>query len=269
LHVWVNSFVLPPKGVRATIKAIASLSLIAITTGGILGQTSPAFEVASVRLNRTVGGRPSAEVSPGGERFAATNMSLGGLIVIAYGVTPRQVSPLDSITHEKYDIQGKADHVVARDRMMRMLQSLLEDRFKLRIRREMRELPAYALVVGKHGPKLRLSNEQLPWTLSRARWNEKKSGRILFENESMPDFASVLSTLVVIGRVVVDRTGLKGNYDFDLTFTPPDPLTDPATSPDAPSIFTAVQEQLGLRLEPQRAPIEFLVIEHVERPSEN
>src|SRR5260370_41731728 len=152
--------------------------------------------------------------------------------------------------------------------MLRMLQTLLADRFKLSIRREMRELPAYALVAEKHGPKLHLSEQQLPWTLSRARGYEPKSGRIIFENESMPDFASVLSTLVVIGRVVVDKTGLKGNYNFELTFTPPDRLTDPETSPDAPSIFTAVREQLGLRLEPHRAPVEGLVIEHVERPAE-
>jgi uncharacterized protein (TIGR03435 family) len=249
------------------IKAIAGVSLIA--SCGLLGQSSPAFEVASVRPNRTVGGRASAEVSPGGERFTATNTSLGALIVIAYGVTPRQVSPLDSISHEKYDIQAKADRAVSRDQMLRMLQALLADRFKLKIRREMRELPAYALVVGKHGTKLHLSEQQLPWTLSRARGYEPKGGRMIFESESMPDFVSVLSTLVVVGRMVVDQTGLKGNYDFELTFTPPDRLTDPATSPDAPSIFTAVQEQLGLRLEPQRAPVEFLVIEHVERPSEN
>jgi uncharacterized protein (TIGR03435 family) len=92
---------------------------------------------------------------------------------------------------------------------------------------------------------------------------------MIFENESMPDFAFALSTLVVVGRVVVDKTELTGSYDFKLNFAPPDRLSDPSTAQDAPSIFTAVQEQLGLRLEAQKAPVEFLVIEHVERASDN
>jgi uncharacterized protein (TIGR03435 family) len=249
------------------VQVIPLASLIA--AAGVLGQSLPAFEVASVRMNRTAGGPASAEFAPGGERFTATNTSLGQLIVMAYGVTPRQVAPLEPIIYEKYDIQAKAVRAVTRKEMLRMLQALLAERFKLSIRHEMRELPVYALVVGKGGPKLQMSKEQLAWSLSRSRGYEPASGRITFENESMPDFASVLSSLVVIGRVVVDQTRLTGEYDFELTFSPPDRLSDPSTTQDAPSIFTAVQEQLGLRLEAQKVPVEFLVIEHVERASGN
>jgi uncharacterized protein (TIGR03435 family) len=100
---------------------------------------------------------------------------------------------------------------------------------------------------------------------------ERRSGRIgrlIFENESMADFAWRLTTLVVIGRVVVDETGLQGNYDFELSYSPPD-VGDSVSGPEAPSIFTAMQEQLGLKLKPRRAPAEFIVVEHVEPASEN
>jgi uncharacterized protein (TIGR03435 family) len=198
------------------------------------------------------------------------NMSLGLLIGMAYGVTPGQISPLDARISQKFDIEAISDRAATRDQMLRMLQTLLTNRFRLSIRHETRKVPAYALVAVRRQPGLHLSKEQLPWTLSRARGQEQASGRLIFENESMRDFASVLSTLVVVGRVVVDQTGLKGNYDFHLTFAPSDRVADPATAPpDAPSIFTAVQEQLGLKLEPRRAPVDFLVIEHVEKPSEN
>jgi uncharacterized protein (TIGR03435 family) len=193
------------------------------------------------------------------------------LIILAYGITPRQIGVLDPIMYEKYDVQASADHSVPRAEMLRMLQSLLAERFKLRIRRETRELPIYALVINKGGPRLQSNQEQLPWNLTRAEGNEQHRGRVnhlTFENESMPDFAAVLSTLLAVGRFVVDKTGLSGIYDFELNFTPSD-LPGPSTDSDAPSVFTAIQEQLGLRLEPQRAPVEFLVIEHVERPDEN
>ncbi len=257
------------KEVETIERAIAVAGLIVFISGGVLGQSSPAFDVASVRMNRTSGVRTSVEFLPGGEKFAATSAPLGQFIAMAYGVTPRQISPIDAIISERYDLQAKTGHPVTRKEMLLMLQTLLADRFKLSVHREMRELPAYALRTTKRGPKLKLSKEQLPWTLSRARGNEQKSGRMIFENESMSDFAYALSTLVVVGRVVIDKTGLTGNYDFELTFAPPARPSDIPASQDAPSIFTAVQEQLGLKLEAQKAAVEFLVIDHVERPTDN
>src|ERR1700677_134662 len=119
------------------VQAIAVVSLI--VAAGVVGQSLPEFEVASVRMNRTPGGRTAVEFSPGGERFTATNTPLGQLIVTAFGVTPQQVSPLDPAIYEKYDIQATAGHPVTRKEMSRMLQALLADRFRLSIRHEMRE----------------------------------------------------------------------------------------------------------------------------------
>jgi uncharacterized protein (TIGR03435 family) len=251
--------------------AIVSLCLI-VFPGIATAQSASVFEVASVRANRTARGRASAEFLRGGERFAATNISLGTLIVIAYGVTVRQVSPLDSVVHDKYDIQARAEHAVTRDRMLLMLQSLLMDRFSLRMRREMKEVSAYALVVGEHGSRMRQSEQQLPWSLTRARGKEQNRGNIgllIYENESMSDFAFTLSSLLAVGRPVVDETGLSGAYDFEVSYTPADLPEDHHSEPSAPSIFTALQEQLGLKLEPRRAKLQFLTIEHFENPREN
>jgi uncharacterized protein (TIGR03435 family) len=250
-------------------KAIAIFGLIVIASSGASGQSLPAFEVASVRMNRAAGGHVSAEFLPGGERFTATNASLGQLIVMAYGITPLQLGPVDPFLFEKYDIQAKAGRAVTRKEMLLMLQALLRNRFGLSIRREMRDLPAYALVVNKRGPRLRVDHDELPWDLSRVRGNEQGSGRLVFQHESMEDFAFALSTLTIIGRVVVDKTGLTDSYNFELNFMPPNRGADPAANDGAPSIFTALQEQLGLRLESRQEPVEFLVIEHIERPAGN
>src|SRR5271167_260136 len=104
------------------LQAIPIVSLIALTAGGAFAQS---FEVASVRMNRTAGGRASVEFPPGGERFTATNTPLGQLIVTAYGVTPQQVFPLDPVIYERYDIQATSDHAVPRKDMLQMLQALL------------------------------------------------------------------------------------------------------------------------------------------------
>jgi uncharacterized protein (TIGR03435 family) len=153
--------------------------------------------------------------------------------------------------------------------MLRLLQSLLEDRFKLVVRRETRELQSYALVVDKGGRRLHLSdsphvNDAAPLNPYHARGGERSAGYLVFKNETMADFAFRLSTLVVLdSRVVVDKTGLDGHYDFELKFARDSP------SADGPSIFTAIREQLGLKLEPRKIPLEFLSAERAERPAEN
>jgi uncharacterized protein (TIGR03435 family) len=233
------------------------LNAFAFISAVALGQSK--FEVASIRTNLTQG-RMTAEFPPGGERFIATHASLRQLIVIAYGITPRQLSEVVPVSEEKYDVQAKADGPASRKQMQEMLQLLLIERFQLRLRREKREAPVYALVIEKRGEKggskLKPADEDSSWMLSRILGDEQPSGRIVFNCESMADFAFALSTLSRIGRIVVDETGLAGNYNFELNPALP---TGPADEP----IFTALREQLGLRLEPRRAPVEFLVIEHV------
>ena len=177
-------------------------------------------------------------------------------------------NPTLPVLSERYDIQAKAEHPVSGADMLRLLQSLLEDRFKLVVRRETKELQSYALVVDKGGPRLHMSevphfNDAAPLNPYHARGGERSVGYLVFKDETMADFACRLSTLVVLdGRVVVDKTGLAGHYDFELKFA------SDSASADGPSIFTAIREQLGLRLEPRKIPLEGLSVERAERPAE-
>ena len=207
-------------------------------------------------------------------------MPLGGLILMAYNITVRQISGQDPLLSEGYDIAAKAEHAVRRDQIMRMLQTLLVERFRLAVHWETREVPVFALVAGRGGARLQRSDPSRgevsnPRTPAGAGGTELRSGHLVFRDESMEDFAWALSRMNATGdRVVLDDTGLTGNYDFELTFEPPrrEPAAEtPGTAirVEGPSIFEAVQEQLGLKLEPRRGPVQFLVIDHVERPSAN
>ena len=228
------------------------------------------FEVASVKLNRTGARGSSATPSPGGRRFSATNAPLIMLVMLAYNVTQRQIAGLpNSFNAEGYDIEAKSDHPVSYQQQMRMLQTLLADRFKLTLHRETKELPVYAMVVAKGGPKLRENPDQGDPLVTRG----AKAGEQVFKNYPMPRFAFILS--VQLDRSVEDRTGLTGSYDFTLAYTRdrvgPGVLEGREERPnsDTPSIFVALREQLGLRLESAKGPVETLVIDHVERPSQN
>ena len=214
---------------------------------------------------------------PGGDRFTATDVSLGALVLTAYSVTPQQCSCQGSalpVLSERFDIQAKAEHALSRGEMLGMLRSLLKERFKLEIHRETKEFEAYSLVVEKGGPRLHLTdvpqaNDAAPLNPYHARGLAPGGGYLVFKDETMEYFAWRLSTLVILGgRVVVDKTGLDGHYDFELKFRPEPPdAAGPAA--DAPSIFTALSEQLGLRLQPQKVPLDLLTVEHAERPTEN
>jgi uncharacterized protein (TIGR03435 family) len=225
------------------------------------------FEVASVRVNKSGARGGTIAFSPGHERFTMTNMSLGALILVAYDVTVRQLAGAESLPLELYDIAAKAERPATRDEMLEMLRRLLADRFRLVVRRERREVPVYALTVAKGGPKLQPSStpekdRRMPLVPSLAGGSEAGTGHLIFKDESMADFAWALSRTSATGdRVIVDQTALTGGYDFELKFV--------REGGDGPSIFEALPEQLGLKLESKKAPVEFLIIEHVERPTEN
>ena len=157
---------------------IRILSVFAFVSAVALGQSK--FEVASISTNPTQG-RMTAEFPPGGERFIATHASLRQLIVIAYGITPRQLSEVVPVSEEKYDVQAKADGPASHKQMQEMLQFPLIERFQLRLRREKREAPIYALVIEKpgekHGSKLKPADEESSWMLSRILGDEQASGR--------------------------------------------------------------------------------------------
>lgn len=234
-------------------------------------QPATSFEAASIRLSKDTKAHGGIEFAPGGERFIATAVPLATLIMTAYGLTVPQCvcqGPFPVLT-QRFDVDAKADHSVNASEMLRLLQALLVDRFKLQIHRESKYLPAYALVPDKTGARLKQSdvphgNDSAPLNLYRARGTERSQGDLIFRDESMQEFAWRLTTLSVLdGYVVVDQTGLKGHYDFALKYT-----TESGDS-DFPPIFTAVREQLGLRLEPRKLPLEVIVIEHAEIPSAN
>ena len=233
------------------------------------GSSGPrAFEVASVkRASPPAGGRigSSMRLDPG--RLTCSNVSLHKLMVESYGVKDYQVSGPDWLNTEIYDITATLPPGATGDDVRVMIQSLLADRFKLTFHRESKELPVYALVVGKGGSKLqevefgRGSTSGSPGHL--------EATRIAIRN--LTEFLSRQT-----GRPVLDMTGLKGFYNFTLNFTPeaapsaPSPETPIVESAVGPSLFTAVQEQLGLKLEPRKTPVEILVVDHAEKvPTEN
>ena len=233
------------------------IGLIALTAYG------QSFEAASVKLN-TVAMPNAVTILPGGERLRVTNFPLLWLIGEAYRVPNRQISGLpEAMGRECYDIDAKAEHPVNREQMMAMLRHLLEDRFKLAVRRETKEIKAYALVVAKGGPKLDENHDGAALfmdRIGRSKWG--------FHNMPMTLLANVLSSWA--GDTVVDQTGLKGSYDFTLEVQMESSGPgEPAPDPNAPDVFRAVQEQIGLKLESRKGPVEMLIIDHFERLSGN
>jgi bla regulator protein blaR1 len=262
----------------------------------------PTFEVASIKLDRS--GTPFRFFRfSDPSRFTTRNIPAKGLIQFAYHVLPFQISGGPSwIESEGYDIEAKVDDsVVAElqklpreqrmDQFRLMLRSLLGDRFKLNLNVQTKELPIYALVVAKSGPKLTPTtvNPDLPPSAQaqappQGPMIHMSPGRITARMMPMSALAEVLGLESELGgRLVIDQTGIQGKYDFTLEFAPerPEPLPGtagappmgmkgpPPPDPNAPSIFTAIQQQLGLKLEPQKGPVEVLVIDHIEKPSEN
>lgn len=191
---------------------------------------------------------------------------------------------------EGYEINARAEGAVALEMMSGpMLQRLLEDRFKLKVHREAREVPVYTLTVAKGGPKLRpfiagsctpVDHEKFPpfYALPTAEQAAKNcqatarrdgtSLKVEAQGMSLDEFAKLFLDTTVLDRPVIDKTGISGRFDFHLEYTP-DRFVTPDQPGGGPSIFTAMQEQLGLKLEPAKGPGEFLVIDSVERPSEN
>jgi len=264
--------------------------------------TTASFEVASIKPNHSGDRRFFVSWQPG--RFNANGMTLKFLITMAYDVKDFQVSGGPGwVNTERYDIDAKEPDTIAQEleklpREQRgaladsMLQSLLADRFQLKLTRGSKELPAYALVVAKNGPKLqqvKIDDTQAdaakaPGGHPHGPMMRMGRGEVSGQGVELSFLASVLSQQ--LGRTVLDKTGLRGNYDFTLKWTPeqgegmmmagpgpggggPPPDGTPPPDTSGPSIFTALQEQLGLRLEATKAPAEVLTIDHIEKPSEN
>jgi len=289
---------------------LAALAVVATVGVNIVAQSapteSPKFEVASVRPNTSGDNKMMSQVLPGG-RYNGINIPPRLLIMNSYGLQEQQlVGAPPWISSERFDIVAKAEGdlgpPVSRDTpstLQLMIRALLEDRFKLKVHREPREVPIYALVLarpdGKLGSGLAVSTVDCE-ALAAARRNAPPAevpkpgerpqcgarvgfGELTTGGQPMLELVSLLSATV--GRSVVDRTGLTGRYDITLRWTPDRVLQRAAGTapsepirvngveidPNGPSIFTALQEQLGLKLESERGTVEALVIDHIERPT--
>ena len=267
------------------------------------GTDKPKFEVAAVRENTNNDGKIMIGIQPGG-RFTAVGAALPELIRLAFGVQRTQIVGAPDWTGTAlYDITAKAESDVQGappgappGPLNFMLQDLLEDRFKLRAHRETRELPTYTLTLARSDKKFGAGLRRSAVDCAAMRGRGGRMGpppgppppgerpqcgmrvapnQIVAGGVSLAQLTQMLSRFTQ--RIVIDRTGLEGSFDIDLTFTldgvpnapPPPPGGPPPPSADSnsPSLFTALQEQLGLKLESDRAPIEVLVIDHVERPT--
>ncbi len=245
----------------------------------------PAFEVASVKIN-TSGDPVSRMSAPAGTgRFEAINVPVRRLILNAYGLQSFQLaggpSWIDSV---QVDVLARGAAGVSREEISAMVRTLLARRFNLVVRRDTREMPVYALVVARAdrrlGPRMQASTADCAAALAPgAPAPETASGQLLCTSRMTPfminaggmTMARFAQTLAgIVDSPVTDETKLPGSYDLQLAFTPerpPPPGAPPPVEPDAPSIYAALQEQLGLKLESARGPVDIVVIERLERPT--
>ncbi len=306
------------KKLLLTAAAIAVIALplaTGVTNASQSAGTAPplSFEVASIKPSKSGSPGMMLRIQPGG-RFTASGIPMKFLLEQAYGIKDSQISQAPPwFDSEHWDIDAKPEDSVGaemdklppeqrKDKLMQMLQSLLVERCKLSLGHETKELPIYALVVAKNGPKLhastfkppdKLTSLPPPSPMGKGDRPMRGGGEGIMMNGrgNLTSTGVELSMLVnvlsrITGRIVVDKTGLTGRYDFTLQWTPdesqgpifpgggPGPgmqVRDGAPPPESsgPSLFTAIQEELGLKLESQKAPVQIFVIEHVERPSEN
>ncbi len=247
----------------------------------------PSFEVATVRPNATGGARVSMLILPGGT-WQATNVTLESMIRMSYRLQQSQlVGGPDWIYTDRFDIIAKsATGTLASDFAPRM-QSLLAERFKLKLHNEARDLPIYSLVTatqdGRLGPQLTpaafdctaaAARERAPSSIAPRKPDERptcgtlnRMGRVMGGGVSMEQMAQTLAQYT--GRTVVDRTGLSGHFDYDLEFEADPAVPGRGLGGGFPTLAIALQEQLGLKLDPERATVDVLVIDSIERPTEN
>jgi uncharacterized protein (TIGR03435 family) len=247
---------------------LLQLTLLAVLTPASQQQTSAsapatAFDVVSIKPSDP--NNRDFAIKPQPNNFTMTGASLKFLIQVAYDLHDFQIEGAPAwMSSARFDILAKVEPPStpaesqdwdARQKLLQLrLQSLLADRFKLRAHKGTKEMPVYGLVVAKGGPKLQASTKNTGYTSGR--------GQFICSDTSMDDLASMLSG--EMNRSVLDLTKLTGGYAFTLKWTPDD---GPTT--DLPGIFTAIQEQLGLKLVPTKGPVAVLLIDHVEMPSEN
>ena len=286
-------------------RLLAALLTTTVAASPALAQTDtrPAFAVATVKKNTSGDAAAGMRLQPGG-RIVVTNQPLRRLIVFSYGLQPQQLDGGPAwLDTDRFDIVAQAEGNLSPTPpggppgpAQLMMQRLLAERFGLTVHTEAREMPVYALTLVRSdrrlGPKIKVADRdclalmtaapggvpvaapQLPDGRPACGARRDGSGRIMAGGTDMKMLASQILT-GQLDRLVIDQTGLTGAYDFDLEFAldasgrgapPPDSAT---AVTDRPSLFTALEEQLGLKLQPQRAPIDVLVIDRVTPPTDN
>lgn len=271
-------------------------ALLCATAPAIGAQPAPlSFEVASIKASAPDSRRVFLQFLPGGG-MRVTNMTLKQVLAFGYDVRDFQISGGPAwINSDRYDIQARPEHAAdapatppdprqmsdeqretLAQQMRERVRTLLADRFELAVHHDTKEAPVYALMVAKGGPKLKENTEPRE---GRQGMGMRPGGQVTATAAPVSMLANLLSNLM--GRPVIDKTGLSATYDFELRWTPdsgqtlapagaPPPGAEaPPADPNGPTIFTALQEQLGLRLESQKGPVDMIVIDHVEKPSEN
>ena len=274
-------------GEQSMVRASVGVCLLALTPAMSFGETAPlSFEVASIKAAAP---QPPGrfQISMGGDpgRINYTGVSLKNLIERAWSIKSYQVSGPDWLDSERFDVTAKLPEGAKQEDVPRMLQALLAERFQLTVHHEQKTLPVYGLVTAKNGPKMaKVEGEPGPLRMQMGMKGRQLSGKV-----TMDGLAGMLSRL--LDRPVLDATELKGTYEVSLEWTPderegggmmagmramagpggePHPPPESSDSPAAPSLFAAVQETLGLKLEPRKGPVDIVVLDRAERaPTQN
>jgi uncharacterized protein (TIGR03435 family) len=250
--------------------------LCALTLGLMLSaQDQPkrlTFEVASIKPVKSGEGGPNISPKPAGQGYDAWSAPVRLMISAMYRIPIAQVTGGPSwLDTDLWDVEAKADHIYSRDDLRKMFQNLLADEFKLKFHKESKEGPVYALMVSKSGSKMKV-NEGPPDYGTPI--DGHRGGIAVGTRCPMQSLCYFLKLMLLDDRPVIDKTGLTGYYDFTLTYLPElppgfDKSNFPPEMLERPSIFDALRDQLGLKLEPQKGPVEYYVIDHVEKPEAN
>jgi len=241
----------------------------AASSAGTFAQLLPAFDAISIRQNRSGDSAGGGRITPdGGLLFR--NSSIQELIVDAYSTQDGRVRGGPGwVSADKYDIDARTAGPVAIEETRLMLQSLLVDRFKLRTHWQTEELSGYALVVARGGPRLTLNAD--PKCGGACGVTQSITGELTARKLPLSELAPRLER--ILGRPVVDRTGVSGDFDFTLRWAPDTTQFggrgQELSNDQRPSLIAALEEQVGLKLEATKVPVQFLVIDAIERPSEN
>lgn len=242
--------------------------LLLLSAIALNAQTPVAFEVATIKPNRSGGGGSSIRGTTG--RITMENVTLKKVALWAHGIPDDREYALagpDWLSTERFNIQATFPAETPPQQVRQMTATLLAARFKLALHRETRQLPIYVLVVAKNGPKIHAAGDGQSRTSG-------GPGRIEATRITTQKLADLLAGIT--GQQVVDETGIEGGFDFTLEWSPDEtqkngpPLDGDAVGASGPSIYSALQEQLGLKLEGRKGPVEILVVDHIEKaPAEN